>query len=72
MNVEQDVVFLGHVVALYDVDLGILVAFAVEKVLDDFLCAVDDVGRHLAARLQPHYVFQVLAFAFLYARIVDA
>ena len=71
LYVEYHLVLVGHVVALRDVYLGILVAFVVEVFLGQVFGAVYDVGRHLSALDDAQLGLHVLTFRLLQADVVD-
>ena len=69
--VEDDLVLARHVVALYDVDLGILVSLFVEIAFGQQFRTVNHVGRNLAAHHDAEFSLHIFAFRLLDAAIVN-
>ena len=70
--VHDDIAGFGGIIASQDVEFGILVALLVEVSLTQNLCPGNGVGRHLVFFHNAQFLFQILAFALLHARIVDS
>ena len=70
-DVEDHLVLVGHIIALHDVDLSVLVTLVIEVFLGKDLGTVDHVRRNLTALQQAELLLHVLAFAFLQTDIVD-
>ena len=70
-DVEYDLVFVGHVVALKNLYVGVLEAFVVEVFLCQYLGTVYHVGRNLCAFEQTELLLHVVALRLFQAHIVD-
>ena len=70
-DVEDDFVLAGHVVALDNFDLGIVVTLVVEIFLGQDLGTVNHVGRNLCTAHDAQLVVHVLALGLLQSGVVD-
>ncbi len=70
-DVEDDLVFRGHVVALLYLDIGVLESLVVEVFLGQYDGAVDHVGRDLSALEDAELLLHVLLLALLQSDVVD-
>ena len=70
VDVKDEAVLLGHIVALQDVDLRVLEALVVEVPLDDNLRTVYHVGGNLVSLTEVQFGLQVLLLRLLHAVIV--
>ena len=71
VDIEDEVVGLSHVVALHDVDLGILEALLIEVALDDNLGTIHHVGRNLVALTKIEFGLQVVLLRLLHTGEVE-
>ena len=70
-DVEDEVIGLGHIVALHDGDIGILEALLIEVALDDNLGTVHHVGCDLIALAEVELGLQVILLRLLHTDEVD-
>ena len=71
INVNDHLVFVGEVVGLLDIHLGIFEALLFEMFLDNRRGAVYDIGRYLVSFDQAQTHFQVFPFALFDTVIID-
>ena len=71
VDVDDYLVFVGEVIGLPDVYLGILEALLLEMFLDDGGGTVDNVGGNLVTLHQPQTHLQIFALALLEAVVID-
>ena len=70
-DIEIHLILVGHIVALHDGNLSILVTLVVEILLGKNLGTVDHVRRNLIALQQTQFLLHVLTLALLQSDIVD-
>ena len=70
-NIEYHLVFLGDVLALHDVDLGVVESFVIKVSTSQDLGAVNHVLRNLSAFEDTKLLFQVFTLALLDTNVVD-
>ena len=71
VDVYDHFAFMRDIVFLNDFDIHILKAFAIEELLDQRGCTVDQVRSHLVSFAQTQTGFQILTFSLLDTMIVD-
>ena len=70
-DIKIHLILVGHIVALHDGDLGILVTLVFEILLGKDLGTVDHVRRDLVTFQQAQFLLHVLTLALLQTDIVD-
>ena len=70
-DIENHLVFLGHVVALHHVDFSVLEALVVEIFLSEQLGTVEHVGMDAHAAGEAEFLLKVVALRLLDAHVVD-
>ena len=71
VDVNDELVRLGGVVALHDVYLGILESFVAEELLDDDFCLVHHIGSELVALYDANLFHHIVLLALFHAVDVD-
>ena len=72
INVEDDLILVGHIITLADVHLSILVSLVVEVFLGEGLRAVYHVRGYLSSLDKSELLVHILALAFLQSDVVDS
>ena len=70
-NIEYNLIFVAHIVALAHLDVGILKAFVIEVSLSQDFSAVYHVGGYLCPFKQTQLVLHVFALRLFQSYVVD-
>ncbi len=71
IDIHDHLTLIRRIVLLFDLDIHVLKALAIEEFLDHDLGTVHDVRRHLKTFLQAQLRLQVLTLAFLDTVVID-
>ena len=71
LEIQDNVVFIGHIITLTDGDFGIFVPFVVEVFLCQDFGTVEDIGRHLASLDNTEFCIHIVAFRLLQSDVID-
>ena len=71
VDVEDDLILLGYIVALGDFDVGVLKALVIKILLCQYLSTVNHVGRNLTALQDAEFLFHILALRLFKTVVID-